>query len=56
MKNNLTYFEIIETYQDIKIIAHRNDNTFRETYCLDREQAELIRGDWVNEFWGFKLN
>ena len=52
----LTTFEIIETDKMIQVVWKLGDMIQKETFCLTRGHAEIIRGKWVNEFWGFKLN
>jgi len=56
MNPDLTYFEIIESPNEIKVVCTRNEKIIREKYCLTWEQAKVVRMGFVNEFWGFKMN
>ena len=55
-KSDITYFEIIEPGDEIKVVCTRNEKIISERYCLTREHAEIVRMRFVNEFWGYRLN
>ncbi|GEM_PF-2614421 len=54
--NGLTTFEIDETPRGILVSKKFSGKTIKKTYAVDREDAELIRGIWVDEFWGVGRN
>lgn len=54
MNKNITTFEITEDESGILIEVKRDGFRIKGTYAINREHAEQIRSDWVDEFWGFK--
>lgn len=55
MDLSLTTFEI-QTQPDIRVIKKYGTRVEKEKVCLTKEDAEVLKAYWVNEFWGFKLN
>lgn len=39
-----------------KVKMSKQGHCVKMTYALNSEQAEFIRGLWINMFWGFRLN
>ena len=33
-----------------------NEVCIKKTYCLDKEQADIVRTMWINQFWGNSIN
>ena len=53
---NVTIFEKYKDGENWMVRETRNNRILKETYCLNEQHAEEVRGQWVNEFWSFKLN
>ena len=52
----VTLFEITTDEKGILVTKKRGDKILKETYALNDAHAEMIRNEWVNEFWGHRLN
>lgn len=55
-KDGITRFFIVHDIDGIKVIQIRNDQIIKMRYALDEKDAQIIRNQFVNEFWGFALN
>ncbi len=49
----LTTFEITTDKKGILVSKKRGDKVLKETYALSAEHANIIRDQWINQFWGF---
>ena len=52
----LTTFEIEENDKGILVSKNFDGKPVKQTYALNMNDAEWIRGLWVDEFWGFSRN
>ncbi len=41
---------------DWKVKMTIKGHCIKMTYALNKDQAEIIRGLWINSFWGFRMN
>lgn len=55
--NYVTTFEVGQNSEgNWKAWVEFNGKITKERYCLSKEHAERTRTQFVNEFWGNKLN
>lgn len=54
----VTIFTVEQDDIGWKAVVTRDAKVIKERYALknDREEAELIRSLFINEFWGFQAN
>jgi len=53
---NVTLFEKVKEGNNWKVVITRNNKVIKELYCFSENQADLVRGDYINRFWSNKLN
>lgn len=39
-----------------KVEVIRGGNVVKTSYALSEDEAKLIRGMWINQFWGNQIN
>lgn len=52
--------EFLQPVQDRKghwkVKVLRQNICVKMTYCINREHAEITRGQWIQDFWNWQLN
>jgi len=56
LPENVTTFEKEQENGHWKVVVRRDGKFIRETYCLTEEHADILRGQFIDLFWGKQLN
>lgn len=56
LPESLTTFEKEQENGHWKVVVRRDGKFIRETYCLTEEHADILRGQFIDLFWGKQLN
>ena len=54
--SNITTFNIETDQIGLKVVQRKGKKIVRESYVISKKDAEKVRNQFINEFWGNQLN